>query len=256
MRISTNVRGTNFDGALSRAVNWFRDLPSVPKLALVGLVLLALVVVLSPVMRVVAIIAFLVSVAVLILRAVQRRPVKRWGVAALASLVLILVLGGISGALYDNGFGGSGGVNPTPPAPEEPYPSIPQISTSDYDAFYDMGPVLAGTPRYGVRDVEPGNGSKGVTLTVYMASSYETCRNDMRLLMEDVAAQTQRFDSVAMLVLNLGSLDVFEEGNAYLGGVGFDDRGDAGSLWGEGDEYTETYREGRYQYTLEPVCYE
>lgn len=100
--IITNLRGTNLGDAPRRAVNWLRDLPSVPKLVVAGLILLALLVVLSPVMRVVAVVAFVVSVAILIVQAVQRKPIRVWAVATLGALALIPVFGGISGALYDN----------------------------------------------------------------------------------------------------------------------------------------------------------
>ena len=95
----------------NRMVNWFIGLPSVPKLILVGLVLVALLVVLSPVVRVVAIIAFLISVVVLATLGIQRKPVRGWVVAAICSLVLIPVSSGVSGALYGTGFEGGSGLN-------------------------------------------------------------------------------------------------------------------------------------------------
>lgn len=98
---SRSILGTrDMRRILGRAVNWFRNVPSVPKLVIVALVLLALLVVLSPLVQVVCIIAFLVSVAILILHGVRRRFVPRWGIVTLASLILIPVFGGISGALY------------------------------------------------------------------------------------------------------------------------------------------------------------
>ncbi len=90
---------------LNRVINWFRNLSSVPKLILVGLLLLLLLTVLSPIARVVAIIAFVVSAALFVIRAIRREPIKGWGIAALASFVLIFVFGGISSLVY--GFGSS-----------------------------------------------------------------------------------------------------------------------------------------------------
>ncbi len=76
-----------------------------------GVLLLLLLTILSPVARVVAFIVFLVSAVVLIARAVQRRPLRGWVVAVVGSLVLIPVFDGISGAMYGSGStGGSGGM--------------------------------------------------------------------------------------------------------------------------------------------------
>ncbi len=92
----------------NRAINWFRDLPSVPKLIIVGLALLVLLVIFSPVAQVVAVIIFVVSAALLVIRAIQRGPVKGWGIAAVSSFILIFVFGGISGDIY-GGLPGSNG---------------------------------------------------------------------------------------------------------------------------------------------------
>lgn len=89
---------------LNRSINWFRNLSSLPKLILVGLLLLLLLTVLSPIARVVAIIVFVVSTIVLVVRAIQRGPIKGWGIAVVSSLVLIFVFGSISGVIYGSGF--------------------------------------------------------------------------------------------------------------------------------------------------------
>lgn len=89
-------------GLPDKLVGWFKDLPSVPKLILIGLVLLLLLTVLSPVARVVAIVAFLVSAAVLCVRAIRGRPLRAWVIAIVGSAVLIPVFGGISDAVYDS----------------------------------------------------------------------------------------------------------------------------------------------------------
>lgn len=92
-----------------RMIGWFRGLPPVIKMLLAGVVLLTVVILLSPVMRVVAIIAFLLSAAFLIWHGVQRSFAPRWAVAAASSLALVFVFGGISGAVYGPDSGGSGG---------------------------------------------------------------------------------------------------------------------------------------------------
>jgi len=93
-------------GLPRRALGWFRGLSGIPKLVLVGLVILVLLVVLSPVVMVVAALLLVVSVVVLVVRAVQKKPVLKWGGAAVASVVMMLTFGGISGALYGVGFTG------------------------------------------------------------------------------------------------------------------------------------------------------
>lgn len=108
-------------GMPSRAMGRFRWLHPVIKVLLAGLLLLVLVIVLSPVMRVAAIISFLVSVAFLIWHGVRRRFSPRWSVAAASSLVLIFVFGGISGAIYGGGFVGDGDPLPTGNTAAEEY---------------------------------------------------------------------------------------------------------------------------------------
>ncbi len=107
----SNARSASSGASLGRlpnkAINWFKDLPSVPKLIIVGLLLLLLLTILSPVARVVAIIVFVVSAVVLAIRLIQRRPLRGWVVAVVGSLALIPVFGGVSGAIYGGDSGSS-----------------------------------------------------------------------------------------------------------------------------------------------------
>ena len=96
-------------GLPRRTLGWFRGLSGLPKLVLVGLVVLVFLVVLSPVVAVAATILLLVSIVFLIIRVRQNGTVKNWGVVAIGSVVLMFTFGGISGALYGIGFGGSSG---------------------------------------------------------------------------------------------------------------------------------------------------
>ena len=96
--------GVTLSGLADGGIKWFKDLPSVPKLILFGLLLLLLLTVLSPIARVVAIIVFVVSAVTLAVRAIQRGPIKGWGMTAVASFVLIFVFGGISSIIYGSGF--------------------------------------------------------------------------------------------------------------------------------------------------------
>lgn len=106
---SSTAGGATAGDIPARIINWFRDLPSVPKLILVGLILLLLLIVLSPLALVVAALVLGVSVIALILRLAQRRSIRGWGIAAVASLASLFVLGGVSDAIYGTGFLGSGG---------------------------------------------------------------------------------------------------------------------------------------------------
>lgn len=83
-----------------RMINWFRNLQSVPKLVVVGLVLLIPLVLLSPVMRVVAVIVFAASLAVVIIRLFQRKSVAIWSVVGVSSFVLFFGFGALSSAIY------------------------------------------------------------------------------------------------------------------------------------------------------------
>lgn len=88
----------------NRIINWFRDLPSTPKLIIAGLVLLFVFTVLSPLAFVGAAVLLGVSVIILIYRMFERGSVKGWGIVAVASLVSLFVFGGISNAIYGNDF--------------------------------------------------------------------------------------------------------------------------------------------------------
>jgi hypothetical protein len=111
-RLRRSFSGVSTDGARrlpGRAVGWFRDLSSIPKLIIVGLVLLVLLILLSPVAAIICALLLGVSIIALIIRVVQRRSVKNWAIVAVASVVLVLTFGATSDALYGSGFLGSSG---------------------------------------------------------------------------------------------------------------------------------------------------
>jgi micrococcal nuclease len=72
-------------------------------LALVALFMFGLLALLSPFVMILASIALIVAVFALVVRFLRRRPLRRWGLVALTSLVLLLVFMGISNALYFSG---------------------------------------------------------------------------------------------------------------------------------------------------------
>ncbi len=135
-----NARSSSGEFTLSvltnRGINWFRDLHSVPKLLIVGVLLLLLLTVLSPVARVVAIIVFVVSAVVLAIRAVQRRPLRGWAVAVVGSVVLIPVFGSVSGAIYGGDSGAGKSRSPTyETSVEEQSSSLQGTTTSGYSDY-------------------------------------------------------------------------------------------------------------------------
>jgi zinc-ribbon domain len=89
-----------------RAPRWFRNLPGILKLVLVGAVVLVLAVLLSPLSVLICALVFGVSLIALIVRVAQRGSIRGWGIIAVASLVLMLVSGGISDSLYGTAFVG------------------------------------------------------------------------------------------------------------------------------------------------------
>jgi hypothetical protein len=83
-----------------RIVNWFRDLSSVVRMVFAGMVLLWLVALVSPLGQGIAVIAFLVSIGVFVVQAIQRKPFWGWAIVTVTALVLIPVFGGISNGIY------------------------------------------------------------------------------------------------------------------------------------------------------------
>ena len=84
---------------MQRLLTFFDRLPIWARV-LACLVVLAVLVVLSPLVAIVAVVVFLFSIVSLVVQLVRRRPVRRWGIAVGASLVAVLVFGGVSSALF------------------------------------------------------------------------------------------------------------------------------------------------------------
>ncbi len=134
-----------------RALGWFRDLPGISKLVLICLMLLPLLVLLSPVAAIIAALLFGVSIIALIIRVVQKGPIRNWGIVAVGSVVLMFTFGGISDALYGIGFVGSsgsgseesggtpGGSGLPSSIPDNGSSASPPASTGavDYELFYN-----------------------------------------------------------------------------------------------------------------------
>ena len=120
-----------------RVRRWFGRLPLAFKVALAVLVLLALFTVLSPLASVVAAVAFVVSLIALIIRVAQRRSAVRWGITAVTSLVLTLVLSGAAGIFY-----GGGSTAETGSSKQEPIPEDGGLQVKPAPAHGDVAPGL------------------------------------------------------------------------------------------------------------------
>ena len=84
---------------MQRLLTFFDRLPIWARV-LACLAVLAVLVVLSPLVAIVAVVVFLLSIVALVVQLVRRRPVRRLGIAVGASLVAVLVFGGVSSALF------------------------------------------------------------------------------------------------------------------------------------------------------------
>ena len=118
--------------------NVFRRIAALPLvakvlLAIVALVSLGLIVALSPLVVIVALLALLVALFALFIRILRRRPLRRWGLVALASLLLVIVFSGISSALYGGGVAeqASSSQEPTEKAVE---PASPEATAAEEPA--------------------------------------------------------------------------------------------------------------------------
>lgn len=102
----TKLRGAggSLGGLPRKGLEWFRDLPAIPKMVIAGVVLLVLFTLLSPLVLIAAAILLAVSITALIIRFSRRDSVgdsvRGWGAVAVASLVMVLVFGGISNVIY------------------------------------------------------------------------------------------------------------------------------------------------------------
>lgn len=196
-----------------RAVRWLRDLPRVPKLVLAGAGVLVVLVVLSPVTSVIAVLVGVVSLVALAVKAFQGRSMMGWGVAAAASLVLALVLGGVSGALYGTGTSetGSGSEDPSRPTVSggnsgDQYASVPQdYAEPDVLQFkeYQIGSFEAEglVPEYEVIDASD-NGDYSNPFYFLQISTGEIDEDSLRAIAEEMAPQYELYKQGGILVFD------------------------------------------------------
>jgi hypothetical protein len=92
----------------NRAREFWSQLDKRVKWGLLGVLLIGLLALLSPIAKWISIVALMVSVVVLIVQAVRREPLKVWGILSATLLILVLAFSGLSSAVYGGGlFGGS-----------------------------------------------------------------------------------------------------------------------------------------------------
>jgi len=106
---------------MSRILAWFGGLTTGVKALVVALALL-LFAVLSPLIAVLAVLFLVVCVPVVAYRMLMRRPFRRPGLILLVSLAVLLLAGGVSGALYGTSTeqARSPADQPTKPRQEKP----------------------------------------------------------------------------------------------------------------------------------------
>ena len=86
----------------------FQALPFVAKAMYIGLTMLVLLTVLSPLTFLAGMVVLVISTTIIIVRAFNRRPLKRWVIIALVSILFTLAGGSISNAYYGILFSGGG----------------------------------------------------------------------------------------------------------------------------------------------------
>src|SRR5215210_3982438 len=84
---------------LSRPLGWFRTRPPIQQV-LIGVVLLLLLVVASPLTAVLSWLFFVVALAGFAIRLARRRPLRSWAIAAVGALVFAVVFTGLSANIY------------------------------------------------------------------------------------------------------------------------------------------------------------
>jgi hypothetical protein len=101
------VQSKMASGARTGADSVFRDLycrfqalPFVAKAMYIGLSMLVLLTVLSPLTFLASVVVLVISTTIVIVRAFNRRPLKRWVIIALVSILSTLAVGSISNAYY------------------------------------------------------------------------------------------------------------------------------------------------------------
>src|SRR5215208_5327165 len=93
---------SNLFGRIAAHPVWIQTLLYLA-LALAALVVFGLSVLLSPFVMLLAGLVLIAAIFALVVRLLRRRPLRKWSLIAVTSLVVLLVFTGISNALYFSG---------------------------------------------------------------------------------------------------------------------------------------------------------
>ncbi len=93
--------GASLGGLPNKALNWFKDLSSVPKLVIVGLVLLLVAVLLSPVLFFVGLVLILIGIVAVVINLIRRKSFKKWGIGTGAAVAFTFIIGITSNVVYN-----------------------------------------------------------------------------------------------------------------------------------------------------------
>jgi micrococcal nuclease len=115
-------------------------------LAVAALIAVGILVVASPLVVVVAFLVLIVAVIALIFRVLRRRPLRSWGLVALTSLLLLIVFGGITNALYGGGAPQQASSPPDPKEEPESPASPAEDTVEEASTPSDTATETASTP--------------------------------------------------------------------------------------------------------------
>jgi micrococcal nuclease len=136
--------------------NAFRRIAALPLMAKIVIALVALVVsiVASPVIAYGAALVFVVAVVALLLRAPRHRPLRSWGIVAIASLLLVVIFGSVSNALYPGlQTPGLQTISTQASAPSEPKQEAKPTSLEPKEeAEQEQTPVEKGEEKAGIEE--------------------------------------------------------------------------------------------------------
>ncbi len=134
-------------GAYNGFINWFKDLPAVPKLVLAGLALLTLLVVFSPLVFRVGEILVVVSIVVVAVKAYRRKSLRAWGFVAAAAIPATLLCGITANLVHNTAF--LGGIGYELSGEEKEYVAdVERIESELLDLAAEQGRLVQAYPNF------------------------------------------------------------------------------------------------------------
>jgi micrococcal nuclease len=153
-------------------------LPLVVKvlLTVAALIILALSVALSPLVVILALLMLIVAIVALIFRILRRRPLRSWGLIALASLILVIVFSGITNALYGGEAPQQASSPPESAEEAEPTPSETTETTTSPETTAETTTEAASVSAESDEEDENSGGEYDATVTVTSIVDADTIR--------------------------------------------------------------------------------